>query len=195
ARHRLKVKCPSQLKVFREESRLRLQYPIEIKPTVRTLLWIVTLLLFLALILVTHLSPWPFLDVFDIPIVIQLAMLLLWICLYLLLIFAMCTTIASLIKRAEIVVEQKQMFVQYVPLPLRRWNVVQTKRVDQLFVRENWPRAEKQHDVVVRMVDGEEKRWFTGLKLAEHALYIEQEIEAFLGIQDKPMHGEWSHDV
>ena len=103
--------------------------------------------------------------------------------------------LASLFNTTTVMVSHREVKIRHWPFPWRGSKTVEISSLKQLYSGDYFGgNKNRTRYFAVNMVvkhDGH-KRLVGGLKSAEHALYIEQEIEKFLGIQDKPVRGELS---
>lgn len=116
-------------------------------------------------------------------------------------VWGLLNTLPHIINYTRILVTQDAITVLDMPIPTRRTFDVglPVNEVEQLFVMSRVARTQVfytnmyqgHYDVVVRMSDGRDRTLMRGLKSAEHALYIEQEIERYLRIKDVPVVGEY----
>lgn len=98
------------------------------------------------------------------------------------------------INQTSVQVRQGDVVVRHFPLPWRGNIAVPTHQIEQLYVREN--RGRKRNDEItydIRYIDRNNCHapLVTKLSSAEQALYVEQEVERFLGIIDRPVRGAY----
>lgn len=103
-------------------------------------------------------------------------------------------TAAMFLNTTEIKVNSQEIQVRHQPLPWRDWQTVSVKQLSQLYTGDVVSGKQRKRTYVVKLMtlDGEFKRLIGGLKSAEYAFYIEQEIESFLNMQDVSVSGELS---
>jgi hypothetical protein len=101
----------------------------------------------------------------------------------------------QLLNRTEVVVSPTEVIVRDVPIPNRRKVIVDRAAIEQVFCRREEHKNSDgnvsfNYSVLVSTKAGEDQVIFPSLPLAEEALYIEQFIEARLGVVDTPVAGE-----
>ena len=103
-----------------------------------------------------------------------------------------------LINTTYVTIDEKILSIEHRPLKLPFYGdtEVSSKDVDQVFVKKY--ESSRTNDVPnyaysvnAILKDKDEIQLLKGLKHADQAQYIEQEIEFFLKIDDKPVPGEW----
>ncbi len=108
-------------------------------------------------------------------------------------------TLAMLLNTTYILVNHHRLTIEHKPLRLPFYpnRDLSVAEIDQAYVekyvasRTNG-RPDWAHAVVAALKDGEHMKLVKGLKNPRQALYIEQEIERFLDIEDRPVEGEWA---
>ena len=146
---------------------------------------------------VSALSPWPLFFTGDAADLIAaflctvplLALPHLWVGLWLI-----YYSICLLVNQTTIHVNQGEVTVRHSPLPWRGNKTVMTDQITQLYTKEQraWQRN-REATYEVRYIDraNQHGKLLSGLASSEHALYVEQEIERFLGIVDRPVRGAY----
>ncbi len=111
-------------------------------------------------------------------------------------------TVTTLFNRTNVLVDRDYLRIEHRPLPLPFYpnKAIPIQDIKQVFVERYT--AGKTNDVPVysfalRLIqrNGKRLRLVQGLKHAEQAQYLEQEIEYFLQIDDKKVLGEWEGHV
>lgn len=111
----------------------------------------------------------------------------------------------QLLNRTTLKINDKQLLVDHGPLPAGAVEPIAVSAIEQVFVTEVEPKKGKsrnltswkfrpsggQFNVVARCGHRKNRVIFEGLSDGEHAVYIERRIEAFLGIENVPIDGEW----
>ena len=103
-------------------------------------------------------------------------------------------TLAGFLNTTTITVKQGHLTVVHAPLPWFQPPPLRTADITQLFVRR--VSVGKQHSrrevysVWAQLRQGREVKLMYGLEAPEQALFVEQQLEAFLGITDRPVPGE-----
>ena len=113
------------------------------------------------------------------------------------------TAFAKLINRTDIEVDPKRVTVKNGPLKWRGNKEVYSTAIHQVYVHEtgrlgNDQNPSKLYEVHAILKGGGSVRLVKGLTSQFQALYIEQEIERYLGITPQPVKGEYSpapHEV
>ncbi len=103
-------------------------------------------------------------------------------------------TLANLLNTTTITVKQGCLTVVHAPLPWWHPPPLRTADITQLFVRrviqESRYGSHKFYEVWAQLRQGREVKLMYGLEAPEQALFIEQQLEMFLGITDRPVPGE-----
>jgi hypothetical protein len=102
--------------------------------------------------------------------------------------------IAGFFNRTVVTASSSLLAVRHGPLPWPGNNRFNARAVDQLYCVEKQRRTKHGYHYVytvnVRNKQGESKVLVSGLRSAEQALYIEQEVERHLEIEDEAVRGE-----
>lgn len=106
--------------------------------------------------------------------------------------------IANLLNTTYITASSFDLQIEHRPINFFGWKdqVIDREEITQLFVeryeesRTN-DRANYAHNLLIVLQDGREEKLITGLKDAKVAFYLEHQIEKRLGLQDRPMAGEY----
>lgn len=97
-------------------------------------------------------------------------------------------------NQTRVVAGQGKLSVGHGPLPWRGNMELEAGQIAQLHCKEVFRSGRNggslTFEVIVTMRDGTSRKLITGLNESEQALYLEQQIEKALGVQDKPMAGE-----
>ncbi len=105
-------------------------------------------------------------------------------------------TIAGFVNSTVIRAGQGLIEIRHGPLPWPGNKTLPSYEVEQLYSQEKVHRGKNgvhyTYTVQAMMSNGRRETVVGGLTDTEQALYIEQQVEQFLGIQDKPMAGELS---
>ncbi len=103
-------------------------------------------------------------------------------------------TVAGFVNRTVIRADRGMIEVRHGPLPWPGNKALPAGRIGQLYCKETVSHgkngATHRYSVEVAMKDDTAATLLTGLDRAEHALYIEQELERHLDIEDRPVRGE-----
>lgn len=109
-------------------------------------------------------------------------------------IFLIYTSIAGLLNTTSITVRSKQLKISHYPLPFPGYTV-SIGDIEQLFTKQRISRTKNgtriYYQLYVLLGDGREKALLKDLPTPEQALYVEQEVERFLDIEDIPVSGEF----
>lgn len=102
--------------------------------------------------------------------------------------------IAGFVNRTLIRVGPGELSIRHVPLPWPGGKTVARAELEQLFCEEKVHRGKNgvsyTYDVSAVLRGASRVKLVTGLQSPEQALYIEQQVECFLGIKDRPAPGE-----
>ncbi len=98
-------------------------------------------------------------------------------------------------NRTEITVAGGRVSVRHLPLPWVGNTTLDAHNIEQLYVKQNLRRSRRSasYSYEVRAVthSGPEETLVRGLDEPRHAFYIEQQIENYLGIENRPVYGEF----
>ncbi len=101
---------------------------------------------------------------------------------------------AGFLNTTTIIVTSSVVSVKHSPIPFWGNKRVASKTLLQLYCKKEvfWHHLQRITTFSVRAITSDRKNitLLSGLNIAEQALFIEQEIETFLGIEDKPVKGE-----
>jgi hypothetical protein len=104
------------------------------------------------------------------------------------------TTLAGFVNSTRVGLRDGALFVRHGPLPWRGGKALDASTVTQLFVRDKVTpgrRGDTRTFELAAVVDGEWTAPFvTGLDEVDQARWLEEELEARLGIADEPVKGE-----
>jgi len=103
-------------------------------------------------------------------------------------------TLASFLNTTIITARHRYLTVVHTPLPWFHPPPLRIADITQLFVRRVIQRSRyglhKFYEVWAQLRQGREVKLMDGLKTPEQALFVEQQLEVFLGITDHPVPGE-----
>ena len=103
-------------------------------------------------------------------------------------------TLCGFVNRTRIVARSDVLTVRHQPLPWPGARTLPTAELSQLFTVEREHRGKNgtshTYEVTARVSRGADVKLIAGLPDQEQALFIEQQLEAFLGIHDEPVVGE-----
>jgi hypothetical protein len=109
-------------------------------------------------------------------------------------VFLTYTTLAGFLNSTKITVNTAEIGVSHYPLPWPGNRVVQRTEIEQLFCEEKLNRsrngASYAYNLSAVLAGGRRLKLVAGLDTPENALFLEQKIEGFLGIADRPVAGE-----
>lgn len=104
------------------------------------------------------------------------------------------TTLAYLVNRTRIEASREQLTIRHGPVPWFGNKRVPGHQLSQLYGKEIALKTEEgrkfHYDLMARDRDGQEIELLSGLDEKDHVLYLEQELERRLGIEDVPVEGE-----
>ena len=108
--------------------------------------------------------------------------------------FVAYAVLAGFLNSTVIRVGMGAIDVTHTPLPWLGNRRLETAAIAQLYCKKVAHRPRRHtsytHEVHVATRDGRHVQLLSGLESSEQALYLEQEIERYLGIKDQPMRGE-----
>jgi hypothetical protein len=104
-------------------------------------------------------------------------------------------TLAGFLDRTTVKIGNDRLEIWHHPLPWWGEKRFQTSDIEQFYCKENLSHSSdygtsRSYEVYVIFRHDLRKKLITGLNEPEQALYIEQELERFLYIQDAPVPGE-----
>ncbi len=103
-------------------------------------------------------------------------------------------TAAGFFNRTVVRADRGMIEVRHGPLPWPGNKTLPAGQVDQLYCKETVSHGKNgphhRYSVEVAMKGNTAATLLSGLTTAEHALYIEQELERHLGIEDRPVRSE-----
>jgi len=104
-------------------------------------------------------------------------------------------TIAGFINTTTITVDRGSLIIRHFPLPWLYSGAIATNEIDQIYCKEsvqtNKGTAWYRYAVSVLLKNGRERKLIANLDAPEDALYLEAELEKFLGITDRAVAGEY----
>ncbi|HRZ40888.1 MAG TPA: hypothetical protein P5246_07755, partial [Candidatus Omnitrophota bacterium] len=97
-------------------------------------------------------------------------------------------------NRTIIEVKRGAIGIRHVPLPVAKDVQITATEIAQLYTKRKVHRGDdsysETYDVRMKTYDQKDRKLIDGLSAQEHALFIEQQIERYLGIADQPVQGE-----
>ncbi len=103
-------------------------------------------------------------------------------------------SLSRVVNSTVVRITPQHLMVKQGPLPLRRNTHLNAQDIKQLYVKQHVQRNRKGNTTTyqVHLTDrnGQHKELVSGLERPEQALFLEQEIERYLGIKDRSMPGE-----
>jgi len=103
-------------------------------------------------------------------------------------------TLAGYLNRTFIDVDFNSITIRHAPIPFLGNKKIPSKTIRQLYCkRDDFPGGHRTNRAfAVHAITSERRniKLLSGLDTSEQALFIEQEIEKFLNIEDKPVKGE-----
>jgi hypothetical protein len=103
-------------------------------------------------------------------------------------------TIAGFLNRTKTRVNQAELSIRHYPLPWPGNRTLQRQEIDQLFCEEKMSSTRNgvsySYGVSVVMPGGKRLKLVSGMDKPEDALFLEEKIEGYLGITDRPVAGE-----
>jgi hypothetical protein len=103
------------------------------------------------------------------------------------------STLCGFFNRTRIVLDGGRLSIVHGPLPWPGNRSVDVKDLDQLYCQEHiGSKGSRTYSLNMRTKDGKTTQLLKGLGDAEQAVFIEQTIEARLGIVDEPVVGEFA---
>ncbi|NOY24771.1 MAG: hypothetical protein GXP62_02770 [Oligoflexia bacterium] len=102
------------------------------------------------------------------------------------------TAVANLLNTTTITANDRQITVTHGPIPWSSPDPLPTARIDQLYlVSKRGNKRGVSYQVHARMQDGSSIKLLGGIRDDVQARYIEKRIEAYLGIEDRAIRGEY----
>lgn len=163
------------LKIEHKQDELRISWPILNR------LWVVSILLgpLFAFLLLSESDPTkPPHDLCTIPIII------------LLLLGSLYVSLVSLFNRSVLQISQSELRVKHGPIPYALSNTFDSNNVKQIYVKLVQAGRSTSYAVYILTKNNLHEK-FLALPNGKLALYLEEEIERFLGIKDQVVRGEW----
>lgn len=105
--------------------------------------------------------------------------------------------LVTYLNKTSVVVDDAHVSVKHGPLPWLRNKNIDATQVIQAYTKQVFPQRNRkvQYEVYVILKNGEHVQLLSGLNTPEHALFVEQEIEHTLGIEDQPVRGEYNRKM
>ena len=108
-------------------------------------------------------------------------------------------TLATLLNTSLIEITAKSFQVYHEPLPWSGEIQIPTRELEQLYCTQKTHHGENSdtttYDLHAVTADGRNKTLLKGMDSPDIALYLEQQIESWLNIEDQPVSGELSRQV
>jgi hypothetical protein len=102
--------------------------------------------------------------------------------------------ICGLVERTIITIAPGMVKIRHLPLPVPGSIDMPSSEITQLYTKETVSHSENGTDclyaVHIKTYNQKDKNLISGLTERDHALYIEQQIERYLGIMDTHIDGE-----
>lgn len=103
-------------------------------------------------------------------------------------------TAAGFVNRTTVFAEPGLLTIHHHPLPWPGNKSVLVDQIEQLYCKEKVSHSKNgtsvSYEVHAALHDGSQVKLLSGLDVADQALFIEQELERYLGIRDRPVGGE-----
>lgn len=99
-------------------------------------------------------------------------------------------SLVSLFNRSVVQVNQSELKVTHGPLPYASSKTLDSTNIKQIYVRLVRAGRSTSYDLYVLTRNNLHEKFLT-VRNGELGLYLEQEIERFLGIEDQVVRGEW----
>jgi hypothetical protein len=99
-----------------------------------------------------------------------------------------------LLNSTEITVNRNQLSIWHGPLPMKKNLIVSANEIAQIYCKEkirHGQTATLTYELYALNRNHQRQELVTDLPSAEDAIFLEQEIERFLRIQDQPIRGEY----
>ena len=101
---------------------------------------------------------------------------------------------AGIFNTTEVRATKNRLYIKHRPVPWVGNRELDVSQIDQLYtkmkVTQNKGSTSYSYEVHAVLKGGKQLKLISGLDSSEEALYIEQELERFLGIKDRPVSGE-----
>jgi hypothetical protein len=102
--------------------------------------------------------------------------------------------LAGYLNRTIMTVNRSLFTIKHAPIPWPGNRLLNPLEITQLYCKEQMHRNKGSvsytYEVHAVLKNNERAKLISGLDSSEQALYIEQEIERFLNIEDQPVRGE-----
>lgn len=106
-----------------------------------------------------------------------------------------CYVIAGYVNKTVIWVSHQRIRIRHRPLPWWGQKTISASNLKQLYSKDSgWSDSQKKYSVHAVTRDGRNTKVVGGLATSEQAVFIEQEIEKYLGIKDRPIRDEIGHE-
>jgi len=103
-------------------------------------------------------------------------------------------TLAGFLNRTKISLNSAELRIRHYPLPWPGNRLLQRQELDQLFCEEKLSSSRNSvsytYSLSAVLTGGKRVKLISGLDNPEDALFLEQKIEGYLGITDRPVAGE-----
>jgi len=102
--------------------------------------------------------------------------------------------VCGYLNRTIIEVKRGTVDIRHVPLPVSKDVQIVSTEIAQLYTKRKIHRGEdsysETYEVRMKTYDQKDRTLIDGLSAQDHALFVEQQIERYLGIADAPVGGE-----
>ena len=98
--------------------------------------------------------------------------------------------LTGLFNATSITVNTSRIIIEHHPIPYPGNKRLEANILKQLYTKQKTKRNSHTYEVRVLTTSGQDKPLLTGLDRPEQAMYLEQQIEEFLGIRNEPVAGE-----
>lgn len=110
-------------------------------------------------------------------------------------VFIAYITIAGFLNKTDIIIKRGQLVVKHYPLPWPGSKNISTNEIEQLYCKENISRSKngttRTYEVKVILNNRTDQSLVKNMEDVQQALFIEQEIENKLGIENREVAGEY----
>jgi len=105
------------------------------------------------------------------------------------------SAIAFLLNTSYIYTDKSRMEIRHRPIPWRGNKVLEASQLGQLYVKETIHRnknsTSKSYDVRAKTYSGGDIKILSGLQNSQQAIFIEQQLEKYLDIENMRVRGEY----
>lgn len=104
------------------------------------------------------------------------------------------SALAGWLNRTHVLVSHEDLAIRHEPIPWLGGQALKSREIQQLYSKEVVSYSRNGRSVSYQLhaitLDGRNIRLVSGLESSEQALYMEQQIEKYLRIADRPVKGE-----